>query len=91
MAETQQVVNKTRRRFTGEVTSVSGAKSVVVAVKKRVLHALYRKYLNRTLRYMAHDEASTCGVGDTVVIEECRPMSARKRWRVVKTVEKATA
>ncbi len=78
-----------RRRMVGVVTSVAGAKSVVVAVTRRVQHPLYRKYLDRTRRYMAHDEAGVCGVGDRVQIEESRPLSARKRWRVIRTIEKA--
>lgn len=80
-----------RRRMIGTVTSVAGLKSVVVSVTRRVRHPLYRKYLNRTRRYMAHDEAGACGVGDTVQIEESRPLSARKRWRVTKTLQKAAS
>lgn len=80
-----------RRRMIGTVTSVAGRQSVVVAVTRRVQHPLYRKYLNRTRRYMAHDEAGACGVGDTVQIEESRPLSARKRWRVTKTLQKAVS
>lgn len=68
---------------------MAGLKSVVVAVTKRVQHPLYRKYLNRTRRYMAHDESAVCGLGDTVRIEESRPLSARKRWRVIKVLQKA--
>jgi len=79
-----------RKRLIGLVTSVAGKKSVVVSVKKRVQHALYRKYLDRTRRFMAHDEAGTCGVGDQVEIEESRPLSARKRWRVLRILQKAT-
>lgn len=85
----QQTVNKTQRTFVGMVTSVAGAKSVVVEVARRFEHRLYHKVVTRKTRYMAHDEASACGVGDRVEIEECRPMSARKRWRVVKTLEAA--
>jgi small subunit ribosomal protein S17 len=85
----QQTVNKTHRTFVGKVTSVSGAKSVIVEVARRFEHRLYHKVVTRKTRYMAHDEASTCTVGDHVEIEECRPMSARKRWRVVKTLEAA--
>ena len=88
--EQQQTVNKTQRTFTGKVTSVSGLKSVVVEVARRYEHRIYHKVITRKTRYMAHDESSACTVGDQVEIQECRPMSARKRWRVVKTLEKAT-
>lgn len=77
-----------RKRLVGRVNSVAGVNSVVVAVSKKVQHRLYRKYVNRMKTYMAHDAAQTCEVGDTVQIEECRPLSARKRWRVIKTLEK---
>ncbi len=87
----EQKTGTRRRRMIGTVTSVAGLKSVVVAVTRRVQHPLYRKYLNRTRRYMAHDEAGECGVGDTVQIEESRPLSARKRWRVTRTLHKAVS
>jgi len=80
-----EIARTRRRRFTGEVVSVAGAKSVMVAVRKRVQHRLYRKYITRICRYMAHDESAKLTVGDQVTIEECRPMSARKRWRVVQS------
>jgi small subunit ribosomal protein S17 len=88
----EQVVEKVvrrKRQFTGLVTSVSGQKSIVVEVRRRVLHRVYRKYLLKRARYMAHDEKGACGVGDQVRIEECRPLSARKRWRVVQLVQKS--
>ena len=78
-----------RRRFTGHVASVAGAETVMVEVSKRVLHRVYKKFITKRVKYMAHDQAGGCGVGDLVTIEECRPLSARKRWRVVKTLEKA--
>ncbi|MBL6975186.1 MAG: 30S ribosomal protein S17 [Deltaproteobacteria bacterium] len=77
-----------RKRLVGKVHKVSGTMTVVVAVSKKVKHRLYRKYVNRVKKYMVHDRAETCTVGDTVQIEECKPMSARKRWRVIKTLEK---
>jgi len=77
-----------RKQFVGKVQSIAGSKTVVVKVAKKVQHRLYRKYMNRASKYMAHDAAETCEVGDTVQIEECRPLSARKRWRVIKTLEK---
>jgi len=80
-----------KRQFEGTVISVAGQKSIVVQVSKRFMHRTYRKYITRMTKYMAHDEQAGCAVGDTVRIEECRPMSAMKRWRVVKRIEKTGA
>ena len=77
---------KTRR---GYVVSDKMDKTVVVAVEDRVKHPLYGKVLRRTSKVKAHDEANTCGVGDSVRIMETRPLSATKRWRVVEVLEKA--
>lgn len=79
----QERTIRRRRQFNGRVVSVAGEKSVVVEVERRFKHRTYHKYVTRATKYMAHDEQSNCVVGDTVRIEECRPMSARKRWRVV--------
>ena len=68
----------------GVVTSKMGAKSVVVAVSYREVHPVYGKVITRTKKYHAHDEADTAKVGDTVTIMETRPLSATKRWRIVK-------
>ena len=68
----------------GVVASKMGAKSVVVAVSYREVHPLYGKVVVRTKKYHAHDEDDTAKVGDTVSIVETRPLSATKRWRVVK-------
>jgi small subunit ribosomal protein S17 len=73
----------------GIVVSNKMNKSIVVAVVRRVRHPLYKKYFNKTKKYMAHDETNDCNVGDTVRIVETRPMSARKRWRVDTVVERA--
>jgi len=64
-------------------------KTVVVSVEDRVKHALYGKVLRRTSKLKAHDEQNQCGVGDRVRIQETRPLSATKRWRVVEVLEKA--
>ena len=61
----------------------------VVSIKDKVRHPLYGKIINRTVKYKAHDEENTCGVGDKVLIMETRPMSKDKRWRVVEIIEKA--
>jgi len=73
----------------GYVVSDKMDKTVVVEVEDRVKHPLYGKVLRRTTKVKAHDEANSCGVGDSVRIMETRPISASKRWRVVEILEKA--
>ena len=68
----------------GVVVSKMGTKSVVVTVSYRELHPVYGKVVTRTKKYHVHDEADTAKVGDSVTIMETRPLSATKRWRVVK-------
>ena len=72
----------------GVVVSKMGTKSVVVEVSYREIHPVYGKVITRTKKYHAHDEADTAKVGDEVVIMETRPLSATKRWRIVKEEEK---
>lgn len=78
-----------RKTRVGTVVSNKMEKSIVVTVVRRVRHPLYKKYFNRTKKYMAHDENNECGVGDTVRIVETRPLSAHKRWALEQVVEKA--
>jgi small subunit ribosomal protein S17 len=78
-----------RKTRVGIVTSDKMDKTVVVTIKDKVRHPLYNKIVNRTVKYKAHDENNECGVGDKVLIMECRPYSKDKRWRVVNIVEKA--
>jgi small subunit ribosomal protein S17 len=73
----------------GLVVSDKMEKTVIVSVEDRVKHALYGKVLRRTSKLKAHDEQNQCGVGDRVRIQETRPLSATKRWRVVEVLEKA--
>jgi len=78
MAEsTKRTVSKV-----GTVTSNKMDKSVVVRVERIVEDAMYKRYIRRSAKFMAHDENNDCRIGDTVEIEESRPLSARKRWRV---------
>jgi len=80
----------TRRKVrVGTVVSNKMEKSIVVAIERRVPHPIYRKYFRRTTKLMAHDEKREAGLGDTVKIMETRPLSARKRWRLVAVLEKA--
>ena len=78
-----------RKTRAGLVTSDKMDKTVVVSVKDRVRHPLYKKIVNNTYKLKAHDENNECGVGDRVLVMETRPMSKDKRWRVVKIIEKA--
>ena len=82
----QRGYRKTRE---GLVVSDKMDKTVVVTIKNRVRHPLYNKIVNDTVKYKAHDENNECGVGDKVLIMECRPYSKDKRWRVVEIIEKA--
>lgn len=80
---------KTRKTQQGAVVSNKMDKSVVVLVERYVRHKLYGKYIRRRVKYMAHDDRNECNIGDTVLIEECRPLSKNKRWRVRSVVAKA--
>lgn len=78
-----------RKIRVGIVTSDKMDKTVVVSVKDRVQHPLYKKIVNRTIKFKAHDENNECGIGDRVMIMETRPLSKDKRWRVAEIIEKA--
>ena len=86
MENTERNLRKTR---VGVVVSDKMDKTIVVSIKERVKHALYQKTVNRTKKLKAHDEKNECGIGDTVMVAETRPLSKDKRWRVVQIVEKA--
>lgn len=88
--ETPAAAERGKRKVrTGTVVSDVMEKSVVVEVKNAAPHPTYGKIVRRTKRLKAHDEGNEAGVGDTVRIEETRPLSKTKRWRVVEVVEKA--
>lgn len=72
-----------RRVLTGRVVSDKTDKTVTVLVERRVMHPLYKKFIRRSKRYAAHDEANLCKVDDVVRIEECRPISRTKSWLVI--------
>ena len=78
-----------KRQLAGRVVSDKMRKTVTVLVERRVKHPLYGKFITRSSRYHAHDEASECKEGDLVLIEECRPIAKTKAWRVIQLVEKA--
>ncbi len=84
-----ETVGKKKVSKTGVVTSDRMDKSVVVRVDRIIMHKMYKRYMKRTAKFMAHDENNTCRVGDTVEIVESRPLSLRKRWRVKRVVRRA--
>lgn len=85
MSETKKSI-KTR---TGSVVSNRMEKSVVVRVERKVRHKLYGKFMKTSVKYLADDPDNQCNIGDVVLIEECRPLSKRKRWRVKSILEQA--
>jgi len=78
-----------RKARRGYVTSDKMDKTIVVEVEDRVKHPLYGKVIRRTSKVKAHDESNSAGIGDLVLINETRPLSATKRWRLVEILEKA--
>lgn len=78
-----------RKERIGVVVSSNMNKSIVVAIKRKVEHPIYGKFINRTKKLMAHDEENSCNVGDTVRISETRPLSKNKSWRLVEIIERA--
>ena len=82
----QQSANRT---LTGRVVSDKMDKTVTVLIERRVKHPLYGKYIRRSSKVHAHDESNECSAGDLVTVEQCRPLSKSKAWRLVKVVEKA--
>ena len=86
MSETTRAFRKTR---VGQVVSDKMDKTIVVAIEDSVQHKLYKKIVKRTYKLKAHDENNECGIGDTVKVMECRPLSKDKRWRLVEIIKKA--
>jgi small subunit ribosomal protein S17 len=78
------------RRLFGHVTSNRMDKTITVRIERRVRHPLYGKFITRSTKLLAHDEENTCNEGDYVVIEECRPLSKHKAWRLARIVERAS-
>ena len=85
----EEVTRNLRKERIGVVVSSKMDKSTVVAVKRKVKHPIYGKFVNKTTKLYAHDENNTCGVSDGVKIQETRPLSKLKRWRMVEFIEKA--
>ena len=80
---------KSRKTRIGIVSSNKMDKTITVAVERNVKHPIYGKFVKKTTKFHAHDEARTAGIGDTVRIMETRPLSKTKRWRLVEIIEKA--
>ncbi len=78
-----------RKERIGVVVSTKMDKSIIVVIKRKVKHPIYGKFINRTKRLMAHDEANSCNIGDTVLISETRPLSKNKTWRLIEIIERA--
>ena len=78
-----------RKTMIGQVVSDKMDKTIVVSVADSVQHPLYKKTMKRTYKLKAHDENNECGIGDTVKVMECRPLSKDKRWRLIRIIEKA--
>jgi small subunit ribosomal protein S17 len=87
--EGAEAVSSTKRTLQGVVTSNAGDKSATIMIERKIKHPVYGKYVKRSSKIRLHDEANECNKGDTILIEECRPMSKTKSWKLVKVVEKA--
>jgi small subunit ribosomal protein S17 len=78
-----------RRIVEGRVVKANNEKTRVVAIEQLIPHRLYRRFMRRTVKFVAHDEQNDSNVGDRVLIQECRPMSKTKRWRLVQILDKS--
>ena len=85
----EEVKRNLRKERIGVVVSNKMDKSIVVEIERREKHPIYGKFIKKTSRFMAHDEKNDCNIGDTVRIMETRPLSKRKRWRLVEIIERA--
>ena len=89
MSETMSEQRGIRKTRVGVVVSDKMDKTIVVQLTTRVKHPLYGKFIQKTSKIKAHDEANACGIGDTVRVMETRPLSKEKHWRMVEIIEKA--
>ncbi len=80
---------ESNRTLTGRVSSNKMDKSITVEVERKVKHPIYGKYIRRSTKVHAHDEDNQCNIGDTVTVEQCRPISKSKTWRLVRIIERA--
>jgi small subunit ribosomal protein S17 len=82
-------VTAEERTLTGKVVSNKMDKTIAVSIERLIKHPTYGKYVRRTTKVLAHDENNECREGDTVAITECRPLSRRKNWRLVRVLQRA--
>jgi small subunit ribosomal protein S17 len=87
-ASAESVKRGRRKTRIGKVVSNKMEKSIIVAIERRLKHPIYKKYFKKTTKFMAHDQNNVANIGDIVKIMETRPLSAKKRWRLVEVVEK---
>lgn len=80
---------KIRKQRVGVVTSNKMEKSITISVERKLKHPIYGKFVKKSKKFMAHDEANECNIGDIVKITESRPLSKSKRWRLVEIVQRA--
>lgn len=80
---------KLRKQRVGVVSSNKMDKTITVMVERRLMHPIYGKFVKKTKKLLAHDQDNTCNIGDTVRIMETRPLSKRKRWRLIEVIERA--
>ena len=90
MSEVEKAAGKSARTVTGRVVSNKMEKSITVLVERRVKHPVYGKYVTRSSKLHAHDEANECLPGDVVTVKQVRPLSKTKTWALVSIVERAT-
>jgi len=86
----EQKEQKVQRSVQGSVLSARADKSITVLIERQVKHPLYKKIIRRSTKLHAHDEQNECSEGDTVIIEECRPLSKTKSWRLVEIINRAS-
>lgn len=86
----EQKDQKAQRSLQGSVLSAKANKSITVLIERQVKHPLYKKIIRRSTKLHAHDEQNECNEGDTVIIEECRPLSKTKSWRLVEIVNRVS-
>lgn len=89
MEENTTEVRSRKKVRVGKVVSNKADKTIVVSIERQVAHPIYKRYFKQAKKIMAHDEMNECNIGDTVKVIESRPLSARKRWRLIEIIERA--
>jgi len=89
MTEQTETGRKLRKQRVGVVTSTKMDKTITVLIERKIKHPIYGKFMNKSKKFTAHDEKNECNEGDTVKIMETRPLSKKKRWRLVEILERA--